>query len=109
MTKNWLTTFMSPFKWLRRQSTTFSKERNVVNISHGIGQHGQSIVSSLSCRGNISTLKRRRISSLRITKRYSVGCQEYWDNVLQVSLSSFRPIHCQMDRDDSVERGLDAL
>src|SRR5271169_1982997 len=97
MTQNWLITFMSPFKKLQRQSTTFSKDTNVVTINRGIGQHGRNIISNLLCRENIVMLQRKRTSSLRITKRCSIGCQRYWDDVLQVSISNFRLIRYLME------------
>jgi len=47
-------------------------------------------------------LKRRQTSSLKITKRCSVGCQEYWDNVLQYNMKLRRKERkkkvCQIDR-----------
>src|SRR5438477_8115385 len=100
---------MSLFSRPRRQSTTFSKGRNVASMNHGIGQDGQSIVSRPLCRGNILMLKRRWISSSRIIKRCSAGCQEYWDNVRQASLSSSRPTHYLTESRDCVEHGWDVL
>src|SRR5436305_10309291 len=100
---------MSPFKRLQHQSTTFSKGRNVATINHGIGHHGQNIVLNLLCRENILTPKRRRTSSLRITKMCFVECQEYWDNVLQASLSGFRPIHYLMKSRACVQHDWDVL
>src|SRR5579859_914334 len=107
MIKNQSIDFTSPFRCVRPQSTTFSKERNVATINHGIGRHVQSTVSSLLCRKNILMLKKRQTSSLKIMMRYFIECRKYWDNALQASLPSFKPIHYRMESGDYVAHGWD--
>src|SRR5437667_6282636 len=105
MIKNWLITSISLFKKLQLQSITCSKGRSAVTICHGIGRPGQNIISSPSCQENIWTLKRRRISSSKTIKRYSTGCQRYWDSAPQVFLSDFKPIHYRIELGDYAELG----